>query len=203
MFKVLTRLVRKAIWATILHPKLLKIPITILDRLIIPQWQKAWGLYCQSQVKRMDPTSRFLGRVWVNYPEGLTIGPHVRIGRGCFLFCLGGLKIGDGSVLSRNITIYTANHNTRVNHIPYDNSYIRKSVSIGQGVWIGMDVRITPGVTIGDGAVIGMGTVVSRDIPEGAIVVGSPQRIVGERDNSMVRQMIENQMFFAAEWPDA
>jgi acetyltransferase-like isoleucine patch superfamily enzyme len=41
---------------------------------------------------------------------------------------------------------------------------------------------ITPGVKIGDGAVIGMGTIVSKDIPNGAIVVGSQQRIIKYRN---------------------
>jgi acetyltransferase-like isoleucine patch superfamily enzyme len=179
------------------------IPIAFLDRIVIPQWHKAWGLYCRLQVKNMDPTSRFLGRVSLNYPEGLCIGRHVRVGRGCFLFCLGGLAIGDGTILSRNITIYTANHDTGTDRMPYDNAYVRKGVSIGKGVWIGMDARITPGVTIGDGAVIGMGAVISRDVPEGAIVVGAPQRVVGQRDKLAARRMIDDQAFFAAEWPDA
>lgn len=175
----------------------------MVERLWVPQWRKAWGLYCRSQVKNMHPTSRFLGRVTLNDPDGLTIGRHVRIGRGCFLFCLGGLAIGDGTMLSRNITIYTANHDTGQDHIPYGHDYVSRGVTIGRGVWIGMDVRIAPGVTIGDGAVVGMGTVVSKDVPAGAVVVGAPQRVVGSRDMERAKDLLETGAFFAAEWPDA
>lgn len=37
------------------------------------------------------------------------------------------------------------------------------------------------GITIGNGAVIGARTVVSKNIPDYAIVVGNPMRIVGYR----------------------
>jgi maltose O-acetyltransferase len=48
-------------------------------------------------------------------------------------------------------------------------------------VWIGRNVNILPGVTIGKNAIVGMAAVVTKDVPEGAIVVGY-NRIVGYRD---------------------
>ena len=51
-------------------------------------------------------------------------------------------------------------------------------VTIGRNVWIGTRAIILPGVTIGDHSVIGAGAVVSRDVPDRAVVVGSPARIV-------------------------
>ena len=203
MLKFIWRSIRCVLWATVFHPKLLMIPIFLFDRLVTPQWYKAWGAYCKSQVNQMDPTSRFLGRVYLNYPDGLTIGRHVRVGRGCFLFCLGGVTIGDGTVLSRNVTIYSANHNIDSNRIPYDNSYVCGAVTIGRGVWIGMNALITPGVKIGDGAIIGMGTVVSKDVPDGTTVVGAPQRNVGQRASASLKRMIDEKAYFASEWPDA
>jgi acetyltransferase-like isoleucine patch superfamily enzyme len=40
---------------------------------------------------------------------------------------------------------------------------------------------ILDGVRIGKGAVIGSGAVVKQDIPDGAIAVGVPARVVGNR----------------------
>jgi len=55
-------------------------------------------------------------------------------------------------------------------------------VIIGDDVWIGCNVVILPGTTIGSHAVIGAGAVVTKDIPEYAVVVGNPARIVKFRE---------------------
>lgn len=44
---------------------------------------------------------------------------------------------------------------------------------------IGSNATILPNVTIGRGAVVGAGAVVTRDVPDGAIVVGVPARVIG------------------------
>ena len=53
-------------------------------------------------------------------------------------------------------------------------------VRILDRVFIGAGAIVLPGVTIGPDAIVGAGTVVSRDVPEGAIVAGSPARVVGQ-----------------------
>ena len=57
----------------------------------------------------------------------------------------------------------------------------RKTITIGNDVFIGANVTILDGVTIGDGAVIGAGAIVSKDIPPYAIAVGCPIDIVKYR----------------------
>ena len=51
-------------------------------------------------------------------------------------------------------------------------------VIIGENVWVGFESIILPGVTIGRGAVIGCKTLISEDVPDYAVVVGNPSRIV-------------------------
>ncbi|MBP1639425.1 MAG: acetyltransferase (isoleucine patch superfamily) [Bacteroidetes bacterium] len=65
----------------------------------------------------------------------------------------------------------------------------RKTIKIGNDVFIGANVTVLDGITIGDGAVIGAGSVVSKDIPPYAIAVGSPIRIIRYRFN---QNQIEN-----------
>lgn len=127
----------------------------------------------------------------------LSIGDGVRIGENSHLFCKGGITIDSHTIISRNVIIYSANHNIEGCHIPYDTTYTMKKVEIGSGVWIGMNVLITPGVKIGDGSVIGMGTIVSKDVPEGAIVVGSTQRIIKYRNMKLFREKYTNKLFFS------
>ncbi len=43
---------------------------------------------------------------------------------------------------------------------------------------IGANSTILPGVTIGKGAMVGSGSVVTKDVPEGTVVLGNPARIV-------------------------
>lgn len=45
---------------------------------------------------------------------------------------------------------------------------------------IGSNATILAGVTIGEGAMVGAGAVVTRDVPDYAIVVGAPARVVGD-----------------------
>lgn len=52
------------------------------------------------------------------------------------------------------------------------------TVRVGECAFIGAGSVIIPGKTIGKGAVIGAGSVVINDIPEYAVAVGSPARVI-------------------------
>lgn len=143
------------------------------------------------------------GKGTIHSADKLKIGAHTRIGDNYFIMASGGVIIGENTQISRNVCIYSGNHDYKSDtHIPYDDKLIVKSVVIGNSVWIGMNVNITPGVTIGDGAIVGMGTTISKNIPSGAIVVNSKQRIIGERDVDKFKKLSEERRFFGKYFSD-
>lgn len=163
----------------------------------------AWGVVHQSKIKNKGKNVKLVGYSRFLNPENIKLGNNIRIGYGCFFFGKGGIEIGDNTILSRNITIYSSNHNYNSDIIPYDNSYVNKPVIIGRGVWIGMNVCITPGVHIGDGAIIGMGAVVSQDVSPGGIVVGAKQREVGSRNMDVFNNAQKEGRIFATLFPNS
>ena len=61
-------------------------------------------------------------------------------------------------------------------------SFQIKPVTIGCDCWIGSGARILAGVTIGNGAVIGANAVVTHNIPDFALAVGVPARVIKYRE---------------------
>ncbi len=51
-------------------------------------------------------------------------------------------------------------------------------VTIGDYAWIGRDAQVLKGVTIGKGAVVAAGSIVATDVPDGALAMGCPARVV-------------------------
>ncbi|MCA9619514.1 MAG: acetyltransferase [Myxococcales bacterium] len=51
-------------------------------------------------------------------------------------------------------------------------------VTIGDGVFIGTNASVLPRVTIGNFATIGAGAVITKDVPDHAVVVGNPGRVL-------------------------
>ena len=139
---------------------------------------------------------RLEGRIMLIYGENLTVGRNVHIGADSYINCKGGVTIGEHTILSRRVTIYSYDHNFKnPSCLPYDDEVIIKPVHIGRYVWIGMNATIAPGTEIGDGAVVGMGAVVSGKVPENAIVVSERVRIVGYRDPEHTKALVDEGRF--------
>lgn len=114
---------------------------------------------------------------------------------GCFSesFNIGGtVTIGKYCSIVQNVRYYGANHPiNQVSTSPYFYNKAfgfcvedveRKSLTIGNDVWIGGSVIITSKChEIGNGAVIGAGSIVTKDIPSYAIAVGNPAKVIGYR----------------------
>lgn len=101
------------------------------------------------------------------------LGKHVFANHGLTMMSVGTITIEDGVMLGPEVALLTVNHepmNIRV--------IMTKEIRIKKNAWIGARVNILPGVTIGENAVVGTGSIVTKDVPDGAVVVGNPARIV-------------------------
>ena len=119
-------------------------------------------------------------------------------------FCnFNGMKIlGGGNVIIGNYfhsgiecMIITQNHNYEGAEIPYDCTYIKKNITIGDCVWLGNRVLIVGNVRIGEGAIVAAGSVVTKDVPPFAIVGGNPAKVIKYRDIEHYNQLKEQGKF--------
>lgn len=111
--------------------------------------------------------------IFINLAENVKIGKNVVIMNGFQCMSAGGLVIEDDVRISLNCTIATNNHDF------YDRDVLTcKPVRIKRNAWLGVNVTILPGVTIGENAIIGAGAVVTKDIPDNAVAVGNPAKVV-------------------------
>lgn len=99
------------------------------------------------------------------------IGDNVTIKSGVFLW--DGMRIGHNVFIGPNATFTN-------DRMPRSKVYPEKflNVTINDGASIGANATILPGITIGTNAMVGAGAVVVSNVPDNAIVVGNPARII-------------------------
>ena len=92
----------------------------------------------------------------------MQIGNHVRIGPNCNLLA------ADHEFTDRDTPIIRQR-------------MVSKGLRIEDNVWIGANCVVLPGLTVGTGSVVGAGSIVTKDVPEFAVVVGNPARVIRHR----------------------
>jgi acetyltransferase-like isoleucine patch superfamily enzyme len=116
----------------------------------------------------------------------VTIGPRTHIQLRCQLSAyLSPILIGSDVEIAPYCAFYPYDHGIAkgVGPIARLPLHTKGGIIVGDGAWLGVGVIILDGVRIGKGAVVGAGAVVTRDVPDGAIVGGSPARILKMRDD--------------------
>ncbi|MGY5796045.1 acyltransferase [Rheinheimera faecalis] len=90
------------------------------------------------------------------------------------------IRIENKVLIGSSVHIYVDTHAFDNVNIPiYDQGfYDSKDVLLREGCWIGANTVILPGVTIGKNAVVGASSVVTKSIPDYAIAVGNPARVI-------------------------
>lgn len=86
-------------------------------------------------------------------------------------------QIGKHCIINTNASI---DHDCRLGdfiHIS-PNAALGGNVTVGEGTHIGIGATVTQGIQIGKWAIIGAGSVIIEDVPDYAVVVGVPGKII-------------------------
>ena len=151
--------------------------------LTIPPFRYTYYLR-QCHYYRGDRTIRgrlglYYNLAWLNHWQhiyGYQISTRAEIGPGLTIAHCGHIiihsdaKLGRDTNLSVGITIGQTNRGPK-----------RGVPRLGDRVWIGTNSVIVGGITVGNDVMIGPGAYVNFDVPDRAVVVGNPGRIVSYR----------------------
>ncbi|HET6818023.1 MAG TPA: acyltransferase [Mycobacteriales bacterium] len=119
----------------------------------------------------------------MRFAERVEIGPRASVGPFCCIW--GGwstawARVGADALLSPGVVMVAGNHGTQGTGPVRDAGFEEADVVVGEGAWIGAHAVLV-GCRVGAGAVIGANAVVVDDVPDLAIAVGSPARVIGRR----------------------
>jgi len=118
-------------------------------------------------------------------PGQLTLGNGVTVEQDAHIVACDEVILEDQVCIGPRCTIIEPSHSagtpetgSRVEHVSDKRSFIR----IKRRAFLGANVVVLPNVTIGENAIIGANSVVTRDIPDNAVAVGSPARVIRQLD---------------------
>ena len=121
----------------------------------------------------------------------ITIGDYTTIRYNSSIGSSEKITIGECVIISNNVIIRDNNSHPTDPQMRYKMSKSgfygelwkwkyaeKKSIVIGNNVWIGEQAMVLKGVTIGHGSIIAAKAVITKDVPPYSIAAGNPARIV-------------------------
>ena len=124
-----------------------------------------------------------------NYVGPYTMINNTQIGNYCSI--APGVKLGQAEHSKDFFTTAQVLSRDLINH-----SLNKEKAIIGNDVWLGANVVVLQGVKVGTGAIIGANAVVTKDIPDYAIAVGTPARVIKYRFSEEVITSIKKTNWF-------
>jgi serine O-acetyltransferase len=139
---------------------------------------------CLFRAGRVRPAAllRTIGIVLV----GADFGPGMEIGKGLMLAHPVGVNIGYGLKIGENVT-FAGGVTAAAKYYDGSQEQAQEYATICDGATIGAHAVLVGGVRIGRNAVVGANSVVLSDVPDDAVVFGSPARRVGSRPGAEAR----------------
>lgn len=111
----------------------------------------------------------------------LSIGARTFVGNGCVIVAQRSIRIGQRVLIGEYVSIRDQDHRIDGAGPILDSGFETSPIEIGDDVWIGAKSTVLRGSCIGNGAVVGAHSLVRGNLPDGAVAVGLPARIVRQR----------------------
>lgn len=109
--------------------------------------------------------------------QGTHIQPHCRV-----TAAQKAVRIGKRCEIASGCALYSFDHGFALGEPIRGQALTSKGdIEIGDDVWLGYGVVVLSGVKIGHGAVVGASALVTKSVPDNAIAVGNPARVIGYR----------------------
>jgi len=158
------------------NARLIRFPFRIRGRKFIKVGKGlTTGFNCRIDAFPLDNKEKYL----IEIGEGVQMNDYVHIAAHRKII------IKDNVLIASKVFITDHNHGSYSGEIqdsplskPSERKLQLAAVVIEENAWLGEYVSIMPGVTIGKGSIIGAMSVVTKDIPDYAIAVGSPAKVI-------------------------
>ncbi len=111
----------------------------------------------------------------------LELGDDVAFGMGTVVNAGMDVRVGRGALSSIGCMINASDHRMDAGTPIRRQPYVHAPILIGEDAFLGAHCYVAKGSRIGNGAVVSVGAAVSGDIPPGAIVQGTPARVIKYR----------------------
>ena len=131
-----------------------------------------------------------IGRLTTIAAKGgpIALGKGTNIGSYCRIATQSRIEIGESVLVGAYCYVGPGNHTGGGEDAPIISQPmdIKGGVTIKDNAWLGARVTVLDGVTIGAHAVVGAHSLVKEDVPDYAVVVGTPAKVIGTRKSSAV-----------------
>ncbi len=124
---------------------------------------------------------------------GVTIGEQCFIGAGARLRGdYGTIVIGNRTSVQENVVIHARDGERTVvgDNVQLGHGSILHNCTVKDNAVIGVGAIVSDYAVVGDWTIIGEGAVVRGDIPEGAVAVGVPARVIGKVTDEQKREWL-------------
>lgn len=167
-------------------------PWSLRARLGMMLWSAAWTFLCGWTPKPFNLWRLFVlrcfgakidglpfvhARARIQIPWNLHLAHRACLGDRANAYSLGKIFLGEGCTIAQEAYLCTGTHDFASPALPLQTA----AITVGEDAFIGARALVLPGVQIGERAIVGAGAVVTKDVPSGAIVAGTPAKVIGMR----------------------